>query len=199
MAKLDITTQTRGIDAFLETLDKPLHRRIIENYRRHAIFEITGYKEKIFTPDMTVENPVYLFNGPVACLRLEGTEEILGYYSSLQQREATVMVIQDEKLAVADWGFASEAVFNSFMPGSCVPTWMTADPEKLYIYRQTTAMIWPYDERGRLIGEHVYRHSDGAELIEVGADEFITLEEAREKLTPLQRELSPLDLQPAGG
>lgn len=194
MAKLDITTQFRGIDRFLETLDNPLHRRIIENYRRHAIFEITGSKEEIFTPEMTVEHPVYIFNGPVAVLRLEGTERILEYYASLQQREATVMVIQDEKLAVADWGFASEAVFNSYMPGSCVPTWMTADPEKLYIHRQATAMIWPYDERGRLIGEHVYRHSDGAELIEVDADEYITLEEARSKLLPLQRPLAPLDL-----
>ena len=195
MAKLDITTQTRGIDAFLETLDKPLHRQIIENYRRHAIFEITGYKDKIFTPEMTVENPVYIFNGPVACLTLEGTGEILDFYSSLQQRQATVMVIQDEKLAVADWGFASEAVFNSFMPGSCVPNWMTADPDKLYIYRQPTAMVWPYDNRGRLIGEHVYRHSAGAELIEVDADEYITLAEAREKLLPLQRPLPPLELQ----
>ncbi|MFI9388485.1 hypothetical protein [Kutzneria sp. NPDC052558] len=194
MTKLDITSQFRGIDAFLATLDKPLHRRIIENYRRHAIFEITGHKDKIFTPEMTVEHPVYLFNGPVACLRLEGTEEILGYYSSLQQRQATVMVIADEKLAVADWGFASEAVFHSYMPGSCVPAWMTADPDKLYIYRQATAMVWPYDDRGRLIGEHVYRHSDGAELIEIGPDDFITLDEAREKLLPLQRELPPLDL-----
>lgn len=193
MNKLDITTQFRGIDAFLETLDNPLHRRIIENYRRHAIFEITGHKAEIFTPEMTVEHPVYVFNGPVACLRLEGTEQILDYYSSLQQRQATVMVIAEEKLAVADWGFASEAVFNSFMPGSCVPDWLPADPDKLYLLRQPTAMAWPYDDRGRLIGEHVYRHSAGAELIEVGAEEYITLDEAREKLLPLQRALPPLD------
>jgi len=194
VAKLDITTQFRGIDAFLETLDNPLHRRIIENYRRHAIFEITGYKEKIFTPDMTVEHPIYIFNGPVACLRLEGTEAILGYYSSLTERQATVIVIADEKLAVADWGFASESMFYSYMPGHCVPDWLSADPDKLYIFRQATAMCWPYDERGRLIGEHVYRHSGATELIEVDADEFITLEEAREKLLPLQRELPPLEV-----
>jgi len=83
------------------------------------------------------------------------------------------------------------------MPGSCVPNWMTADPKKLYIYRQPTAMIWPYDNRGRLIGEHVYRHSDGAELIEVNPDEYITLAEARDKLIPLQRPLPPLELHAA--
>jgi hypothetical protein len=62
MTKLDITTQTRAIDRFLEGVGKPLHRKIISNYRRHAIFEICGYKEKIFTPDMTVENPKYFLN-----------------------------------------------------------------------------------------------------------------------------------------
>ncbi|MDO3401693.1 hypothetical protein QWI29_16750 [Mycolicibacterium neoaurum] len=195
MAKLDITTQVRGIDRFLSTLDNPRHRLIIENYRRHAIFEITGFKEHIFTADMTVEHPVYYINGGGLSATLSGIDEVLGFYSSLEARESTVMVVADEKLAVADWGFASEAIFNSYMPGSQVAPDLGADPGKLYIHRQVLAMVWPYDEKGRMIGEHVYEHADHAELIEVSPEEYITLEEAREKLLPLQRPLPVLELR----
>lgn len=196
MAKLDITTQIRNIDRYLETLVNPRHRRIIANYRRHAIFEITGHKERIFTPEMTVEEPVYYLNANGMSLTLQGREEVLGFYSSLEEREATVMVVEDERLAVADWGFASEAWFNSYMPGHLVPEGWDADPDKLYILRQHIAMNWPYDEAGRMMGEHVYEHADLAELTEVAEDEFITLAEAREKLLPLQQELPAYDGTP---
>ena len=189
MTKLDITTQTRGIDRFLETVDNPLHRRILANYRRHAIFEITGNKEKIFTADMTVEHPRYYLNVNGMSLTLDGRDQVLTFYSSLEERQATVMVVEDEQLAVSDWGFASEAWFNSYTPGTLVPDGWDADPNKLYILRQYLAMHWPYDERGRMRGEHVYEHADLAELTEVGEDEYITLSEAREKLLPLQRDL----------
>ncbi|BBC38507.1 hypothetical protein SGFS_098010 [Streptomyces graminofaciens] len=195
MAKLDVTMQIRGIDAFLETLDNPLHRKIIENYRRHAIFEITGNKEQIFTPDMTVEHPVYYVNVNGMSLTLEGEEAILGLYSSLEEREATVMVVEDERFMVSDWGFASESYFNAFMPGTLVPPSWDADPDKLYILRQFFSMIWPYDESGRMIGEHVYEHVDKSQLIEVNPEDYITLAEAREKLLPLLRPLPELDLQ----
>lgn len=191
MAKLDIFTQFRGIDRFLATLDNPLHRQIISNYRRHALLEITGQKERIFTADMTVEHPVYWIHASGMDVTLDGYDQVLTFYSALEAQEATVMIVQDEKLAVADWGFASEGLFNSFMPGPLVSTrFGEADPDKLYIVRQRLAVIWPYDDRGRMIGEHVYEHFDDAELIEVPQEEFITLAEAREKLVPL---IEPLD------
>lgn len=197
MPKLDITSQTRAIDKFLETIENPLHRRIISNYRRHAIFEICGYKDQIFTPDMTVEHPRYYLNANGVSMTLDGRDEVLGFYSSLEQRAATVMVVENEQLAVSDWGFASEAWFNSFMPGSLVPEGWDADPNKFYILRQFLCMHWPYDEQGRMMGEHVYEHAAIAELKEIGEDEYITLEEAREKLMPLQQELPALDLAAA--
>ncbi|WP_059014070.1 hypothetical protein [Mycobacterium sp. M26] len=194
MAKLDITTQTRNIEAFLATLDNPLHRRIIENYRRHAIMEITGNKLEIFSPEMSVDEPEYLINVGGTSMTLTGREQVLGFYSMLEDQDATVMVVEDEKLAVADWGFASEAIFNHYRRGDQIPEEFGADPDKLYILRQHIAMIWPYDSSGRMIGEHVYEHAAGNELVEVDESEFITLAEAREKLLPLLRPLPALEL-----
>ncbi|MFG1667730.1 hypothetical protein [Streptomyces sp. Y7] len=192
MPKLDITTQTRHLDALIETLDNPLHRKIISNYRRHAILEITGNATKIFTPDMTVENPVYYLNIAGQSVTLNGRDEVYTFYSSLERRESGVIVVTDEKIAVADWGFASEATFNSYMRGSEAPEQFDADPDKLYIHRTHVAMIWPYDEQGRMIGEHVYQHEDFSRLIEVPEEEYITLDEAREKLLPLLKPLPEL-------
>jgi len=76
----------------------------------------------------------------------------------------TVMVLEDEQIAVAD---------------------------RFYIRRTPIAMVWPYDERGRMIGEHTY--SGDAQIIEIAERDFITLDEAREKLWPQLRPLSGLD------
>ena len=78
------------------------------------------------------------------------------------------------------------------MPGTQVPEKWNADPDKLYNLRTFLSMNWPYDEQGRLKGEHVYQHSSITELKEVPPEEFITLEEARAKLMPLQQELPEL-------
>ncbi|MFF7633042.1 hypothetical protein ACFZB9_07795 [Kitasatospora sp. NPDC008050] len=58
--KEDITTLTRGADLLLDRTENPLHRRILENYRRHALLEVTGrWREVVHDPAMIVDHPVY--------------------------------------------------------------------------------------------------------------------------------------------
>ena len=68
MAKKDIAVTISAADRLLETTTDPLHRQILENYRRHAILEVCGLWEEIFTPEMTVEHPLYCFNVSGFCL-----------------------------------------------------------------------------------------------------------------------------------
>jgi hypothetical protein len=188
MTKLDITTLTRAADEALAVTENPRHRQILENYRRHAILETTGRWQEIFTPEMTVEHPVYRVSAGGTLEMLDGREAVMGLYASITAAGTTVMVLEDEQLAVADWGFASESVFNIYLPASAVPG---GDPERHYLSRSAIAMMWPYDERGRMIGEHT--HSAGpTELVEVPASEFVTLAEAQERLLPLLRPLPAL-------
>jgi len=184
--KLDITMLTRAADGLLERVDNPRHRRLLENYRRHALLEVTGRWEQIFAPDMTVEHPVYYLNINRTSVTLDGHEQVIAFYRTLTDTESNVIVLEDEQLAVADWGLASEATFNSYVRGHVIPD---GDPDRHYRVRQRIAMHSPYDDRGRLIGEHVYEHADHLEVIEVPEQEFITLAEAREKLDPLIRPL----------
>lgn len=202
MPKFDITTQTRNLDAVIAGLDDPLHRRILTNYRNHAIHEICGYKERIFEPDMTVEHPVYWVNSAEVSLELDGLEQVLGFYQSLQDTEATVMVVTDEKLMVADWGFASESIFHTYTTGAQILAAEPAagvDPDGCFIVQRRMSMIWPYDERGRMIGEHVFEHLVARRTWQIPAEEFITLEEAREKLMPLLVELPEVPVLDAAG
>jgi hypothetical protein len=187
MAKLDITQLTRAADEALEVTDNPLHRQILENYRRHAILETTANWEEIFTPEMTVEHPVYHVHGGGKTDILDGRDAVMSLYAGITAAGTTVMALEDEQIAVADWGFASESFFNIYTPGRSVPD---GDPDNLYILRTSLAMVWPYDKRGRMIGEHTY--PGASELIEVTPDDFITLEEARQKLLPRLRPLPTL-------
>jgi hypothetical protein len=186
--KRDITDLVRGADDLLRHTENPLHRRILENYRRHALLEVTGRWEEIFSPEMTVEHPVYFVNAGGTSATLDGFEQVAGFYRSLAGGGLNVIVLEDERIAVADWGFASESVFHTYTRGTAVPD---ADPEGFFVISQVVSMNWPYDARGRMIGEHVYEHADHMRVQEVPEAEFITAQEADEKLTPLLRPLTP--------
>ena len=204
MTKLEITDLTRAADELLEVTENPLHRQILENYRRHAILEVTGNWQQIFTPDMTVEHPVYYVNGGGMSLTLDGPEQVQGFYQGLERTQTTVMVLEDEVIAVADWGFASEAIFHTYVTGAAAASSFArgeggfdADPERFYVSRRRLAMIWPYDERGRMKGEHVYAHDDHSDTVEVPQSDFITFDEACERLLPTLRLLPTFE--PASG
>lgn len=189
MAKLDITELTKAADDLLRIVENPLHRQILENYRRHSLLEVTGRWQDIFAPDMTVEHPIYFLNTAGSSVTLDGFDEVSGFYRTLVDTGSNVILLEDEQLAVADWGFATEAVFNTFLRGSALPD---ADADGFYVIRQRIAMHWPYDHRGRMIGEHVYEHVAQSDILEIPEAEFITQEEADRELTPLIRPLTVL-------
>jgi hypothetical protein len=192
MAKKDIAVTISAADRLLETTTDPLHRQILENYRRHAILEVCGMWEEIFTPEMTVEYPIYYYNVTgFAGNKAEGPDEVHAIYRMLAETGAGVQVVEDERLMVSDWGFASEAVFNSYYRGHTlievgVPV---DDPDGYFILRQKYVMLWPYDERGRMIGEQVYENKAFFELIQIQAEDFLTISDAKARLLPMLRPL----------
>ncbi|GAA4283808.1 hypothetical protein GCM10022261_13390 [Brevibacterium daeguense] len=197
MAKLDITKQIHRIDEFIAKLSDPLHRQIMENYRRHTILEITGNTDEILMDELTVSEPVYLIDIEGKSLTLKGKAAVADFYSSLEDSEATVIVVEGQKLAVSDWGFASQAVYKTFMKGSEVLPKYGADPDKLYIREKLISVIWHYTSDVKLLGEHIFEHSESTRITEVPEEEFITLQEAREKLLPLLRPLPAFEPTPA--
>jgi hypothetical protein len=63
----------------------------------------------------------------------------------------------------------------------------------MYLAKSNIAMIWPYDERGRMIGEDVWEyHEVGKGLIKLPPEDVLTAEEAGKPLEPLINPLPPL-------
>ena len=196
MAKKDIAVTISAADRMLETLTDPLHRQIIENYRRHAILETCGYWEPIFDAAMTVEEPIYYYNvRGFAGDKAEGAAAVKAIYRHLAESSGSVMIVEDERLMVADWGFTSEATFHSYYRGYTliedgIPV---DDPDGHYVVTQKYVMLWPYDERGRMIGEQVYENRAFFEVNEIAEEDYLTLEDVRARLMPMLRPLPAFD------
>jgi hypothetical protein len=193
MAKVGVN-DTMAVDRMLEVIDDPRHRQILENYRRHGLLEISGRWPEIFDPQMTVEHPVYRINEGGRSMVLDGREQVQEFYRELSDAGACVMFLEDEKIAVADWGFASESIFNQIAPGRFLieSGAEVDDPEASYVIRRRIAMLWHYDERARMIGEHVYEDAASREIIKLAPEDVVTPEQVREALAPLIRPLPNL-------
>lgn len=192
MTKKDIAVTISAADKLLEVITNPLHRQIIENYRRHAILEVCGEWEGIFVPEMTVEHPIYYYNVTgFKGYKAEGPEEVQAIYRTLAETQTGVQVVEDERLMVSDWGFASDATFSTYYRGfNLIDVGIDVDDRDGYfIMRQKYVMLWPYDERGRMIGEQVYENKAFYELIQIPQEDFVTVEDARARLLPMLRPL----------
>jgi hypothetical protein len=195
--RFDITKLTLGVDQLLPKINNPLHRAILLNYRRHAILEVSGRYEEIFAPDMAAEAQKYRAYG--GCIEGGYAEfvgpEVRSLYKGLVDTKTTVMMLENERIAVADWGFASESTFHTFKPGRYVINASgdtIDDPDAIFIESRVQTMVWLYDGRGRLIGEHVYSEQM-AKVRKCPPEEIWLVDEVRETLAPLINAPAPLE------
>jgi len=163
----------------LERTTNPLHRAILLNFWRHVRLEGAGEFEKIISPDMMVDHPVYRVAWGANPAVLEGKEGVLSFYNAVAD---SVLWHSDDLLAVADWGIADEITFHILARGGDLQAlgYSTEDPDKLYHTASRQAFIWPYDSKARLAGEHLYEDKTSLQIEEVDPSEAITPERVRE-------------------
>jgi hypothetical protein len=170
--------------------DNPNHRAILKNYRLHGLLEVSGRYEELLAPDKTVEHPHYRLHEGGQTIVLDGMAEVRGFYQALAAANALVMWVAEQDIAVNDRGFSGEVVFNAFVPapmlGESAFSNITADSDtpELYLLRRTLAFVWPYDERARLIGEHVYEDTASREITKPDQADVIDAARASELLAP---------------
>jgi hypothetical protein len=163
----------------LERTRDPLHRAILLNFWRHVHLEGAGEYEQIVADDMMVDEPVYRVTwGPNPAV-IRGKEGVLAFYRSVGE---AVLWHSDDRLAVADWGICDEITFHQLAPGEILRAvgYEVEDPEALYHVSSRQSFIWPYDDRARLAGEHLYEDKTSLAIEEVSPDEAITPARVRE-------------------
>ena len=202
--QLDITRTNIAVQELIAVTENPRHRYLLEVYDRHRNLEHAGRFEEIFAPEMTVEHPVYRFNmlGQPP-MKLEGREQVEPLYRLWAETNQSIFYNESETVAVGDYLVVSTMVGYQQTLGSVLAeTGIDADPEAMYLRRGRVAMIWPYDERCRLVGENVWEYDDSEhELVKLEPDEVLSTQQAAERLDPMIKPLPPFDdrLLPASG
>jgi hypothetical protein len=192
--RLDITETNRAVTELIAVTENPRHRYILEAYDRHRNLEHAGRFEEIFAPEMTVEHPVYRFDmlgGPP--MRLEGREQVEPLYRAWAETNQSIFYNESETIAVGDWMVVSTMVgYQQTLGSALLAAGIDADADAMYLLRGRVAMIWPYDERCRLVGENVWEYEErDHQLIKLDPDEVLTTARAAELLEPLIKPLPP--------
>ena len=193
---LDITRTNIAVQQLIEVTENPRHRYLLQAYDRHRNLEHAGRFEEIFAPEMTVERPVYRFNmfGQPPMM-LEGREQVEPFYRLWAETNQSIFYNESETVAVGDWMVVSTMVgYQQTLGSALVAGGVEADEQAMYLLRGRVAMIWPYDERCRLVGENVWEYDESEhQLIELDPEDVLTTEQAAELLEPLIKPLPPFD------
>jgi hypothetical protein len=188
IGQLDITQTNVAVRELLEVTENPRHRYLLEAYDRHRNLEHAGRFEEIFAPEMMVDRPVYRFAmAGQPPMTLEGREQVEPLYRLWAETNQSIFYNQSETVAVGDWMVTSTMVGYQQAHGSVLAAGgEDVDEQAMYLVRGRVAMIWPYDERGRLVGENVWEYDPSEhQLIKLEPEEVLTTEQAAELLAPL--------------
>ncbi len=203
MLDLDITEQNRAVEEVLAATENPRHRYLLQAYLRHRYLESAGRYEEILTPEMTVEHPFYRF-----CLigqprfNLNGRDEVAALYRHWTETDQCVFYVEDESVAVGDHLIVGRGISYQQTLGSVLAAaGVDADENSMYLVKSQIVMIWPYDDRCRLIGEDVWEFDDAQrDFIKLDPADVLTAEQAGKLLEPFIKPLPDFDdsLLPAG-
>jgi hypothetical protein len=194
--QLDITKTNIAVQELLAVTENPRHRYLLQAYDRHRNLEHAGRFEEIFAPEMTVEHPVYRFNmAGQPPMTLEGRGQVEPVYRLWAETNQCIFYNESETVAVGDRMVVSTMVgYQQTLGAALLAGGVEADPQAMYLLRGRVAMIWPYDDRGRLIGENVWEYDTSEHaLIKLDPDDVLTTERAAELLEPFIEPLPPFD------
>lgn len=192
---LDITQTNAAVRRLLEETENPRHRFMLKAYDRHRNLEMAGRYIEIFEPEMTVEHPVYRFDMLGQSLVLDGLEEVQATYREWTETDQSIFYAEDEELAVGDHMIVSRSTLYQQTPGAVLAeAGVPADDGATYLVKMAIAMIWPYDDRCRMIGEDVWEYDRSVrDFIELAPEDVLTSETSGQLLERLIKPLPAFD------
>jgi len=170
--------------------DDPHRSRILWNYLHHGALEVGGDWERIFEPEMTVDDPHYEMRaGSEETLVLDGQDAVKEFYAAVEDENMFLVDDGNHQLFVNDDGLAEFATTVEFTTGRAIledglEKWYYAndaaveEPDATYVKTCRHAMFWPYTADERLIGERVYQ-AEPFDVRKAESGEAPTLEASR--------------------
>ena len=187
--KLDVLAVPREADRLLGIVTDERQRTILENFRRHAMLEVSGRWPEILVPELTCSHPVYRVAAGSTTEVFDGYDAVTGFYRGMTDAGLNLIMPLVERMAVADWGLAFESELAHVVPGAALPLLGVVadgvDPAATYVLTERVANIWPYDADAKLLGENVFIDIASRNLYLVEPGDVITTDQARQALEPL--------------
>jgi hypothetical protein len=218
MPKFDVTKLNVAIDRQLETTTNPRHRFLLMAYSRHRYLEVAGRYEEIFAPDMMAMDPHYHFTQAGNNIELSGQDHVKSLYKMWADTNQSIFFIESEEVAVADHFICSVATFYQQVSGkglkqgkllSHLPSPIShfivekalaakgfkPDDNDTYLYKMVgMQMVWPYDDRGRLLGEYQWEPEPSkSEITKLTPEDVLTTEDSGKLLAPFIKPLPSYD------
>jgi len=194
--RLDITQQNAAVEDVLDRTENRRHRYMLESYLRHRYLESAGRWEEILDPALTVEHPFYRFDlFGLGRFNLDGRDQVAALYGHWTETNQCVFYVEDEMVAVGDHMIVGRGTsYQQTLGSELAAGGVEADPEAMYLVRSQIMMLWPYDDRCRLLGEDVWEFDDSKKAyFKLDPSQALTVEQAAEGLAPLIRPLPPFD------
>ena len=163
-------------------------------------------------------DPVYHLHAGGNEIVLRGQDQVKSLYRMWAETNQSIFFVEHEEVAVADHYIASvttsyqqvsgkglkqskmlshlpSAVSHKIVEKALAAKGHKANEDDVYLYKTIgQQMIWPYDDRGRLIGEDVWEPDpDKAELFKLDPAEVLTTEQSAKLLAPLIQPLPSFD------
>jgi hypothetical protein len=162
----------------------PHHRKILRNYLLHAMLELSGRYDEIFSPELTVAEPEYEYFQSGA--KYHGGDAVKGMYRGLTVNGATAIIADQQRVAVADWGFCTEQVSHYYLPPQLAEQrGLPVNSERdFFVEHRPLVMVWLYDAQARLMGERIY-HAATSTYSRLRPEQFLTTEDVAQALAPL--------------
>ena len=223
MISLDVTKTNQAIRELISRTKNPRHRFLLMAYDRHRNLEMAGRYEELFAPDMMVQQPVYHLHANGLRVKLTGQEDIKELYRVWGETNQSVFYTEKESVTVSDHFVSSMVVgyhqvsgrslfenkILSYLPAVIARFLLNqsfgrrsfkGNENSMYLYKSTFFMVWPYDERGRLLGENIWEPEPAnAEISKLAPADVLATREAGRLLAPLIKPLPSLDEMLSGG
>ncbi|GAC1591976.1 MAG: hypothetical protein NVS3B21_11080 [Acidimicrobiales bacterium] len=196
MSRLDITKQNVAVEAALEASDNPRHRYLLQAYLRHRYLESAGRWPEILDPELTVDHPVYRFSLiSQGGFTLEGKDQVGALYGHWTETDQCVFYVENESVAVGDHLIVGRGIsYQQTLGSELAAAGIDADPNSMYLTRSQICMVWPYDDRCRLLGEDVWEFDDAERAyIKLDPADVLTVNQAAELLDPFIKPLAGFD------
>lgn len=186
----DVAENFRLAEELLAQARTPRERAMLEDYLRHAVMEFIGRHREAIDSARTVPDVHYKFLVDGQYSEIDGIEAVLATYDMVMGNGAHVAVFEDTRMAVADWGLTTYAVWNQYLPGAFLAAGGAEvdDPAATYLVRVPAVLFFLYDEEGRFTGEQLFEVGP-REVRKLDPSEVLTPEQAHEQVLPLARRL----------